>query len=279
MRRLAAAFAVVGTSAALASATSEWPRRSGGESPEQLSSLFPESAAMLRLAIPALVQAERGAEAGAALTRLAGLGYALSPAGQAQLAALIDQASAARFAANAAPRGSPATLAGVPAEFGLVESVVEVGGLMVASSITAQDLIVSRGGKNWRPLGLEGLASPGGLAADRGAGLVWASSARFDQTPRPDGGFIGLVAVDPRRGRVVRRIAAPEGAQPSDILLAPDGTLYASDPFRGGIWRAGQRDAVLRRWSVPTCCAARRGWCCRRMASGSMPATMPMAWR
>ncbi len=248
MRIFAVALALLPVAAALAASepvAPDWPQRTGNESPEQLAKLFPESATLLRRAIPVLVDAGRTGEARDAIARLADLGYALSPAGQAQLAALIDKPTGARFAANGTGLGSPRSVTSVPARFGLVESAVETRGMMVASSITAQDLIVSRGGKDWRALGIKGLASPGGLAVDQRRGLVWTSSARFEQTPRPEEAFIGLIAVDPLSGKVVRRIAAPKGVNPSDILLAPDGTVYASDPFVGGIWRVRPRETAL----------------------------------
>lgn len=250
MRLLAAGLAILPAGfafAAVVPAAIDWPSLREGESAVVRASKFPESAGMLRRAIGELVEGKRDDEARAAIAKLAAVGYALSSAGQAQLAALIEPATTQRFAANAAAEGSPSAIASIPPEFGLVESMVTIGGLRVASSITAQDLLVSRNGKAWRALGLGGLASPGGLAVDRRRGLVWASSARFDQTPRPDAAFIGLVAVDPRRAAIVRRIAAPTGMQPADILLAPDGTLYASDPFNGGLWRARPGAAHLSR--------------------------------
>lgn len=214
-----------------------WHVRGTDETAEVSAAAYPESATMLRRLIGAAVEAGNDSAARQALERLAAMGYALSPAGQEQLARLLDPAVRERFVANAATTGVARDDGAIPDSFGLVESVVQVRGLWVASSVTGQDLLVSRDGRNWRGLGLAGLASLSGLAVDRRRGLVWAASAVFEQTPRREGAFSGVVLVDPRRGRIVRRIAAPEGVVPSDMVLGLDGSLYASDPVNGGIWR------------------------------------------
>lgn len=239
MRRSAAVGALAAVLLALAPAGAEpWLKRGGQDNPASLAAAFPESAALLRRQIGALIEGGKEAEARAALERLAALGYALSPAGQEQTAKFLTPAVRERFAANAAAIGNPATRARVPASFGLVEGAVRTPAGWVASSVTGQNLLLSRDGQRWRSFDATGMASFSGLTVDPRSGLVWASAGQFEQTPKPANTFSGLVLVDPRRGRIVRKVAAPAGVVPSDITIGPDGTLFVSDPVGGSVWQA-----------------------------------------
>lgn len=241
-----AALALLGAALALAGAGAasdlkgDWPTRTGSESAAEVAASFPESAAMRRRAL--VVELEQGAVAAAAvrLAELAAMGYALSPESQERAGRALRPAVREGFAGNAVPLGRPVERGAVPAELGLVESVAELRGLLVVSGVSAQDLFVSRDGKTWRALGLSGLASLNGLAADPRRGLIWAASGIYDLTPRRDGAFSGLVAIDPVRGTIIERIAAPAGVVPGDIALGPGGTLYVSDPLHGTVWRIGR---------------------------------------
>src|SRR5205085_2779191 len=55
----------------------------------------------------------------------------------------------------------------------------------------------------------------------------------------------GLIAVDLATLRRVRRLAAPADGTPADIAVAADGTVYASDPNSGAIYRARATDTAL----------------------------------
>lgn len=234
-----------GAALAAPDSSGKWYSRTKQDTAAVLSQAFPNSAAWLRQLIGEQVEAGERQAAKASLDRLAAMGFALSPAGQARLGDLIDSALAARFAGNARSVGTVRLEATLPVEYGLVESTVSVRGVTVASGVTAQDLFVSVKSKPWRPLGLTGLGSLTGLVADRKAGLVWVSSGIYEQSPKPENVFSGLVAIDPQRGQIVRRIAIPSGGVPSDITLASDGTLFASDPLSGAIWRADPGASVL----------------------------------
>lgn len=241
----AVAFGAAAAAWAGAGSNRTWPALAAPDAHAARADAFPDSASALRRLIGAQIEAGDHRGARLSLRKLGAMGFALSPAGQQQLGELIDPALTAQFAANATEFGHAHEIAQIPASFGLIESVVRVGGRWVASGITAQDLLVSTNGKSWKRLGLTGMASFSGLAVVERRGLVWAASAVFEPTPQPEGAFSGLILVDPRTGRVVRRVIAPPGVVPSDITVASDGTVYASDPLNGGVWLARPRSAAL----------------------------------
>jgi DNA-binding beta-propeller fold protein YncE len=45
-----------------------------------------------------------------------------------------------------------------------------------------------------------------------------------------------VIRVDPRRAKVTQTRRLSPRARPKDVRLSPDGTLYISDPARGGVW-------------------------------------------
>lgn len=230
-------------------AADEWPARNTALDPAGWAAAFPNSSNLLRRNLVAQIEAGDDAGARQSLSRLAVMGFALSPAGQEQTARWLDDDLRSGFNANAAPKGRADPVATIPASFGLVESVVRVGSLTIASGVTAQDLLVSRDGQEWRALGLTGMGSLTGLTVDRNSRNVWVASGIYEQTPKPAGAFSGLILVDPRRGKVLRRIAAPAGVVPSDIAVGADGAVYASDPLNGGVWAgrpgASQLEALI----------------------------------
>jgi sugar lactone lactonase YvrE len=54
-----------------------------------------------------------------------------------------------------------------------------------------------------------------------------------------------LIALDLASLRVVRRVPAPAGGSPGDLAVAADGTVYASDPISGAVYRARPGAAAL----------------------------------
>src|SRR5204862_1816225 len=64
--------------------------------------------------------------------------------------------------------------------------------------------------------------------------------------------YIGhnVLRIDPKTKVIVVHAHEPEMNQPNDLALAPDGTLYASDPDwknqRGQIWRIATNGGVTR---------------------------------
>lgn len=128
---------------------------------------------------------------------------------------------------------------------GLVEAVVSdpIGGGWYISSVSEGRIYrVTTGGflSPWRPEALG--SSPFGLATDSARGLLWSAWSRVEQSPG-EGGLYGLVALDMHGGQVRRQVALPSAqARVGDIALHPDGTLFASDPVNGAIYRVGPDD-------------------------------------
>ena len=129
----------------------------------------------------------------------------------------------------------------------LVESVAPDpvgGGWYISSVANGRIYRVTPGGflSPWRPEAMG--SSPFGLVADSAREWLWSAWSRVDQSPG-EGGFNGLVALDMHGGRVRRQVALPTPqARVGDIALHPDGTLFASDPVNGAIYRVAADDSV-----------------------------------
>lgn len=138
-------------------------------------------------------------------------------------------------------------LALVPAEARLVESVVRdaTHDRLFATTVVSRQLWVKEGKSAWKPLPVPGADSLSGMAIDRQRGLLWLASGNLDMGEGPADAFQGLIALDLSTLKEVRKIAAPKGVNPSDIALGCNGTLYASDPLGGGVYRAATGDTTL----------------------------------
>ena len=218
--------------------------------PAQLTNDFPDSASVLRRQLGAANDARDGAAVRAGLTRLAALGYAPSQQTLDTLALYLPDAEMAalrlRFAANRATIQASRLLINVPAEHRLIEGIAwdSRTGRLFAASVVSRALLV-REAQGWRAV--EGLESGSlfGLAIDNRRRVIWAASGVVEQTPAPETAFRGLIAVDLATLRPVRRLAAPADGTPADIAVAADGTVYASDPNSGAIYRARLTDTAL----------------------------------
>jgi len=215
-----------------------------------LKAAFPDSAAVRRRLLNGYLEADRPADALAEAVELVERGYVFSAGAQEMLLTLEPTAAQrvvlARQAASAEPIEASRLLATVPADVRLVESVWREPGSgdLFVTSVVSRSLHVRRGEGAWERIELAGAGSLSGMAFDREAGLLWVGSGAFDPTPDPASAFRGVIAIDPPSGREKRRIAGPEGSSPSDLAVAPDGTVYASDPVSGAIYR-GRPDAAM----------------------------------
>ena len=214
---------------------------------------FPESAAVRIRLLNVAYSAADASTVRSAMSALADLGFVIAPPSLETLSAMAGAAEtraiAARMAAGAAPVEASAVFATVPAEHRLVEGVAWDAATrrLYASSVVGRALLVMDG--EWRPVpGLEA-GSLFGLAVDAPRRLLWIASGALDPTPQPETAFRGLIALDLDRQRVVRRFAAPDGVSLADIAVVPDGTVYASDPVGGGLYRlapgAGRIEALV----------------------------------
>jgi len=215
-----------------------------------LAERFPESAALLRRVIAASLEPGSEARLRAALERLAAMGYALSPASLQAIAARLPGAEGpalvARFEANRVLAGNSRLLHAVPTERRLIEGVAwdAPRRRLFASSVAGRELLVHEAGA-WRVVPGVEAGSLFGLAIDPRRQLLWLTSGVVEQTPGPDTAYRGLIALDLRSLRVVRRVPAPAGGSPGDLVIATDGTIYASDPQNGAVYRARPGAAAL----------------------------------
>ncbi len=239
---------VAGDSARVAGRDAPWP--TPVEDPVQLTSAFPDSASVLRRQLAAANDARDAEAVRTGLRRLAAMGYAPGQQMLDTLAPYVPDAEMAalrqRFAANRATVQASRLLINVPAQHQLIEGIAWDGrtGRLFAASVVSRALLV-REAQGWRAV--EGLESGSlfGLAIDSRRRVIWAASGVVEQTPSPATAFRGLIAVDLATLRPVRRLAVEGEGSPADIAVAPDGTVYASDPNTGAIYRARLTDTAL----------------------------------
>ncbi len=244
----ACAAPMAGSSSGSASREAPWPTPVAD--PAQLINDFPDSASVLRRQLAAANDARDGETVRTGLTRLAALGYAPSQQTIDLLAPYLPAPEMAtlrqRFAANRASVQASRLLINVPAQHQLIEGIAwdSRTGRLFAASVVSRALLV-REAQGWRAVeGLE-TGSLFGLAIDSRRRLLWAASGVVEQTPSPETAFRGLIAVDLATLRPTRRLAAPAEGTPADIAVAADGTVYASDPNSGAIYRARAADTEL----------------------------------
>ncbi len=126
----------------------------------------------------------------------------------------------------------------VPAEYGLIEGVAwdERGRQMFVGGVEDGALIV-REGENWRRVTLPyRTAGLFGMAIDHRRGVLWLASGIASPT-RAKNGFRGLIGVTLLGFEPAGRAAVPDAkAQPGDVAVAPDGTVFVSDGAAGGLY-------------------------------------------
>jgi hypothetical protein len=224
-----------------------WPSTQDGTAP---AIDFPNSATQQRRLLAAAHQAGDAAAVRAGLARLAALGYAPTAATLDLLAVHVPAPEMAalrlRFEANRARVEASRLFASVPAEHRLVEGIAWDArtSRLFAATVVGRALLVRE------PLGwvkVEGIdaGSLFGLAIDERRQLLWMASGRVEQTPQGETAFRGLIALDLNSLMVAHRIPVAGEGSPADIAVGPDGTVYASDPASGAVYRARPGDAAL----------------------------------
>lgn len=216
---------------------------------ETLAAQFPDSGAVQVRYFNALIRAGEATKAYALLDRIQARGYRFSANGETQINAF--------FAANGYPkplsltqrvgdtREASTLAATVPANVHIVESALRErrSGRLYVTSIVSRGLFREDGKGGWERVETGATGSFGGMLQGPD-GTIWLASGAYGPTPDPATAFRGIIGFDPASGPV-RRLAAPPGATPSDIALAPDGTLFAADPLTGAIYRAPKDRADL----------------------------------
>jgi sugar lactone lactonase YvrE len=134
--------------------------------------------------------------------------------------------------------GSSEVFATIPASHHLVEGLIwnPKARSLYASTVVDGTLLAVRPGGPVSIAASLGPGSPLGGAYDPRGDRIWISSAVIEQTPKAGPGFSGLLSIEPRTFAITR-IPAPAGSTLGDVAIARDGTVYASDGLKGGIYR------------------------------------------
>ncbi len=217
---------------------------------ERMASDFPDSTSVRRRLLNAQLEA---GDAEAALVSLAWLqlrGHVFSAGAQTQIADLVgaNHAEAARGLLIRYPIVIAASevVATVPAEAGLVESVVSPvpGEVFVVTSITEHTVYLHTPDGQWRRGDIAGANDLSGIVADEARNIAWIASGNLDESSDRAARFSGLFMKAPDPDDTIG-VAAPEGVTLSDLALGADGTVYASDPLGGGIYRVRPDSELL----------------------------------
>lgn len=191
----------------------------------------------------------------------AGMGLVLDVTRDPALKGLVDlpgfREVAALFAENAAPFGDVqpvATLAGDPEFIG--ESIVHDGKGWLLSTVSGRSIVRLEGDSHSPFLKADaGTGAIFGMAVDRKRGVLWAAEAWGAGVPGGSGNArTGLLKVSLADGRILARIYLPEDGgkhQLGDVLVGPDGAVYATDAVGGGVWTLKPGGVMLERLLAP----------------------------
>ncbi len=165
------------------------------------------------------------------------------------------ESAAAMLADNAKPIGNPERVAVLGAGDTLFEAVARDAGTsrLFAGSVRERRIVaVDPNGKtrDFVPKGRDGLMSVFGLAIDPAHGLLWAASTGTPlakDLPADMKGKAGLFAFDLETGALVRKaLFVGDGDRwIGDLVLAPDGTVYASDSLNPVLYRLAPGETEL----------------------------------
>ncbi|QDZ07189.1 hypothetical protein FPZ24_06605 [Sphingomonas panacisoli] len=221
--------------------------------------LFPNSSNLQRRRLGAAM--EGGDKAGAldAARRLAAMGASLSQGSRTRVGAFIGADAMAalspRFDANIAPTGASTLFTTVPESHRLIEGLMwdSRAKRLYAATVVDRQLLALTPPNGATVAAAGDFGSLFGGAYDPVRGKLWIASASIEQTPRNVATFTGLLAVDVRGSAKPATILAPAGSNATlgDIAVAADGTVYASDGLKGGIYRCRPGCAQLETFIAP----------------------------
>lgn len=215
---------------------------------EQLARDFPASASVRLRLLNARLDAGDVAGSLTLADELVDGGHAFGEGAAEYLAGLgASSAWTAANSRNRVPHPASIPVDTVPKRFPLVEGlwVDPANGDMFATSVIARSLAVRRAGGEWEELPIARAGSLTGMAFDVTSGTLWIASGVFEQTPNPATAFRGVIGIDPRTGLERSRRAVPDGGNPSDLTIDAYGTVFASDPQSGAIYRTAREGPGL----------------------------------
>lgn len=208
---------------------------------EALADAFPDSGSVRLRLLNAQINAGEADAALATLEWLQARGYVFSATAQAQIPRLIGEEHAEAAGALLVPEAqaieASEVIATVPAEAGLIESVLapENEELLVVSSITGNAIHIFVDGE-WIAAPIPDASDLSGLVSEPDDSIGWVASANLDGSDDPEPLFTGLMGMRGDFSNPVL-VPAPDGAAVSDLTIGPDATVYASDPLGGGIYK------------------------------------------
>lgn len=223
---------------------------------EQLAQDFPDSGSVRLRALQPLLAAGEVEEVMETLEWLYDRGYVFSEVAQTQIPKLLEGVDPGRIAerlrAEAEVVEASEVVWTVPAEARLVESVLRdpAFGRLIITTVNSREAIVEGNEGQIVRLSLDDPDNLSGVVATPDGKHIWVASGNIDGSEGSAGRFRGLLSLRPGTGERAR-VTAPDGVNPSDLAVGPDGTFYASDPLGGGVYRAGPTDETLQTLVAP----------------------------
>lgn len=249
MRSLAAALALIFAAPVLAGEQADW-RAVDAETGqirdidglEQLARDFPDSGNVRLRMLQPYLQASETEKVMATLEWLYDRGYVFSEVAQAQIPKLLGGVDAGRIAERLRAKAEVIEVselfATAPAQARLLESVLPDldSGRIIATSVVGRELWGMAPDGNWRAFAVSDADNLSGISFDTNKGRLWIASRNIDGSDRNLTRKSGLVSPSFEQGEDLW-VAAPDGVNLSEVHAASDGTIYASDPLGGGVYR------------------------------------------
>lgn len=247
MRVLLAAFILIIASPAIAGEAPAWrpvDEETGAirdvEGLEQLAKDFPDSGTIRLRMLQPYLEADEVEKVMETLEWLYDRSYVFSDVAQAQISKLLEGVDPGRIAERliAEPEVIAASevVAIVPAEAGLLESVLMDldGGNIAVTSVSGKSVWGRGAGGKWSEFRLADTDNLSGIGYQRSTGRIWVTSGHIDGSSKEVSAFSGLISPDLGQGEI--RVSAADGVALSDMHIAADGAIFASDPVNGGVY-------------------------------------------
>lgn len=209
---------------------------------EALAAAYPDSGSVRLRLLNAQLGAEDYDAAIPTLRWLYERGYVFSEAARRRLPELVGAERAAQVTAlirePAEPVDASTVFATIPSSAELIESLAidPDTGMIAVTSVSRHSVWLGSAVGDWREFAPAGAGNLSGIVLDPARKSLWVAAGHIDGGSDEGAGFAGLIAMSPE-GAEQQRVAAPPGVNLSDIHRAADGTIFASDPLGGGIYR------------------------------------------
>ena len=229
----------------------EWPQRpdySADNAAQIAVQKFPSSVTMHRFAFGNAANGGRHNEAIMLASKLTRFGQTLPDAAFTYLSdhmapAVLSELKQ-RSDINAATIERSNIAATIPTDVKLVEAIAMKDDGFYASSVVSGGIYFVKDGSAsaWSVGEAGNRPSHLGIVRDEGRNILWAATAKVDQSPINNGHFSGMIGYELNTGQEVRRIAAPEAhnSSPGDIFLSAAGTVYMADSGNGAIYACNE---------------------------------------